>query len=57
MIIMDNFRWAEAQSAAQKNRRRRPAADLVIVDRYCSRKRQSAALVNQYQPAKFVATC
>jgi hypothetical protein len=57
MIIMDNFCWAEAQSAAQKNRRRRPAADLVIVDRYCSRKRQSAALVNQYQPAKFLANC
>jgi hypothetical protein len=57
MIIMDNFCWAEAQSAAQKNRRRRPAADLVIVDCYCSRKRQSAAMVNQYQPAKFLANC
>jgi hypothetical protein len=57
MIITDNSCLAEVRSAAQKNRRRRPAADLVIVDCYRSRKRQSAALVNQYQPAKFLANC
>ena len=54
---MIRFCWAEARSAAQKNRRRRPAAELVVLGCHCSRKRQSAALVNQYQRAKVLANC